>query len=917
LYLHLLTSTSDLHSSTINQSATMVSPTQSTYSDATTSNKGSMPPNTSDPNQLTHVGDNSAVVDQPLSSSPSGSGIMRKHLPVPLSKSHIVVGKAPTRKKKNHHRAVQRKDHGSNAFLEFKRRQEEKEKADKAREVAETRRMAAPQYPLNIIEINEAHETPRSSSPSASESHVHDDGGSLEHTTDRDCNTVDHDNIADISQKEDNAVSVHDDAAADSAAEAPSVDPGNVKHTDFIPDDRNPEVSHEGDDIKIDEAEDNKVVVPRSLGEFEGAPVTPSAILALPDAPASASILDPVPVEMDVDVEGKITDMDESEDAEESSVTIRPLGDFHGAPVTPAAILALPNSLESTSTPGQGVVDEAVVDKEVDVTSKQTPIPVAVRPLGEFDGAPVTPGALLALPDSPADFTPLKPELVESDAEDAVADDCIDKSEKPEETQVPISEATVVEEEATTSIPTADPKESVEAVAPVAIRPLGEFEGAPTTPVLLLALPNSADDVSRVSAAPESLDDEDDVGRKPLTPISDPVTSDVDETLEDSGESSDPVAVRPLGEFTGAPTTPALLLALPNSLADTAEGVAQLEPTQDAEKAYKHPEAPISDLLRLAEELEKIAASEKASTIASPETTPSQPPEHSDDRSEQIPVRPLGEFDGAPVTPERILALPNSVAEVVKPIVESTISKAAKKEQRVILVPQPKLDKFPAYVDSSAAPIASIIGSALNNLSNVTGLVPMSRKERKAHAEMLRKQAQAKYEEDMRTRLVVYTGPQHAEEVYESEPEVFSPSSSSSQSVPSGRAVGLANNTFLGACSLADFLAELIIDDGGSTYKDHVIAAFGRLSAMWQDFIGINAAQSTLEQLRDPVTQCRTKLGDTSLWVFLRDIEFDEDDMTSIVNVANAFRKAARNDAKPPSNQLAKLLELEAGLEDH
>jgi hypothetical protein len=210
-------------------------------------------------------------------------------------------------------------------------------------------------------------------------------------------------------------------------------------------------------------------------------------------------------------------------------------------------------------------------------------------------------------------------------------------------------------------------------------------------------------------------------------------------------------------------------------------------------------------------------------------------------------------------------------------------SAKTQEQERKNLPTDGRTSQFQAQVEDSSAAIFSSIGAVLNNLGKATG-----------------------------TGAIV-----DAPKIPQESGHVPHPTNQASKVAPNNsRKVAQAQNTFLGTISLADFLRALHVEDAGTTHRNDIIETFARMSAMWKNFLGIDDDLPTFAELQDPVVQCRTKLGNKALWDFLNDIEFDEDGETSIVNVAAAFRKAARDDNKPPSSQLAKLLELEAGLEE-
>jgi hypothetical protein len=96
-----------------------------------------------------------------------------------------------------------------------------------------------------------------------------------------------------------------------------------------------------------------------------------------------------------------------------------------------------------------------------------------------------------------------------------------------------------------------------------------------------------------------------------------------------------------------------------------------------------------------------------------------------------------------------------------------------------------------------------------------------------------------------------------------------------------------ARTTFLGATSLETFINTLAFElHDGTTTKDDICEAFAILA-------GCQPSTADLHAVR---IQRKIKLGNTSLYGFLRQLAFDDDDVTGVGEVMKVFRKAAKND---------------------
>ncbi|KAI4623278.1 hypothetical protein J4E83_004671 [Alternaria metachromatica] len=117
--------------------------------------------------------------------------------------------------------------------------------------------------------------------------------------------------------------------------------------------------------------------------------------------------------------------------------------------------------------------------------------------------------------------------------------------------------------------------------------------------------------------------------------------------------------------------------------------------------------------------------------------------------------------------------------------------------------------------------------------------------------------------------------------------ESFRPSShSSTHSTPSIlRAASKARTTLLGPVSLETFITTLDFELwDGTTTKEDICEAFASLSShLTPTTVGLDTAK----------IQRKIKLGSTSLYAFLRQITFMEDDVTVVGEVMRVFRKAA------------------------
>ncbi|KAI4657422.1 uncharacterized protein J4E79_007496 [Alternaria viburni] len=111
-------------------------------------------------------------------------------------------------------------------------------------------------------------------------------------------------------------------------------------------------------------------------------------------------------------------------------------------------------------------------------------------------------------------------------------------------------------------------------------------------------------------------------------------------------------------------------------------------------------------------------------------------------------------------------------------------------------------------------------------------------------------------------------------------------SRTSTHSTPSiRRAASKARTTLLGATSLETFITTLDFELwDGTTTKDDICEAFASLS---------DHPTTTTTSLHTAKIQRKIKLGSTSLYAFLRQITFIEDDVTVVGEVMRVFRKAA------------------------
>ncbi|KAI4643748.1 hypothetical protein J4E93_006761 [Alternaria ventricosa] len=119
---------------------------------------------------------------------------------------------------------------------------------------------------------------------------------------------------------------------------------------------------------------------------------------------------------------------------------------------------------------------------------------------------------------------------------------------------------------------------------------------------------------------------------------------------------------------------------------------------------------------------------------------------------------------------------------------------------------------------------------------------------------------------------------------------------SSSHSTPSIlRAASKARTTFLGATSLETFINTLDFELwDGTTTKDDICEAFASL-----------ANHPVTTGLDKPKIQRKVKLGSTSLYAFLRQITFMEDEVTIVGEVMKVFRKAAGEQVTSPKLEVA------------
>jgi hypothetical protein len=121
----------------------------------------------------------------------------------------------------------------------------------------------------------------------------------------------------------------------------------------------------------------------------------------------------------------------------------------------------------------------------------------------------------------------------------------------------------------------------------------------------------------------------------------------------------------------------------------------------------------------------------------------------------------------------------------------------------------------------------------------------------------------------------------------------------------------IAKTTYIGVTSLAVFVTKVAFERDGTTTKTDVCKAFAALSAA--DTKGLTGQHPTqvYTDFESPRTQRRLKLGDTTLYGFLKQIDFDNDNVTTITDVMRTFREAAKEDDFP-SDKLVLALQLEA-----
>ncbi|KAF1830440.1 hypothetical protein BDW02DRAFT_601682 [Decorospora gaudefroyi] len=127
--------------------------------------------------------------------------------------------------------------------------------------------------------------------------------------------------------------------------------------------------------------------------------------------------------------------------------------------------------------------------------------------------------------------------------------------------------------------------------------------------------------------------------------------------------------------------------------------------------------------------------------------------------------------------------------------------------------------------------------------------------------------------------------------------------------------IHLARTTFLGLTSLAVFVETMHFEADGTTTKTDIRDAFASL--VMNDTEESHTGRRPTPVYTDfesPRTQRRLKLGNTSLYDFLRLIQFDGEEVTSVVDVMQAFREAAQKEDSL-SDKLVAALRLEASLE--
>ncbi|KAF2266473.1 hypothetical protein CC78DRAFT_578175 [Lojkania enalia] len=102
-------------------------------------------------------------------------------------------------------------------------------------------------------------------------------------------------------------------------------------------------------------------------------------------------------------------------------------------------------------------------------------------------------------------------------------------------------------------------------------------------------------------------------------------------------------------------------------------------------------------------------------------------------------------------------------------------------------------------------------------------------------------------------------------------------------------------NTYIGLTSFQDFLQQLDFDTDGTTSKRKIIMAFAKCSVGEYRVMGTAnvspAMRNLLMNLYAVSGQFRTKIGNVSLHAFLSRFDFLQGGLTSVVQVAEVFRR--------------------------
>jgi hypothetical protein len=117
-----------------------------------------------------------------------------------------------------------------------------------------------------------------------------------------------------------------------------------------------------------------------------------------------------------------------------------------------------------------------------------------------------------------------------------------------------------------------------------------------------------------------------------------------------------------------------------------------------------------------------------------------------------------------------------------------------------------------------------------------------------------------------------------------------------------------ATITCLGGVSLHEFVDKLEVESDGTTTKTSICEVFAACSADDTEAI-MGKRPDVPTNFETALTQRRTKLGTTSLYEFLRGINFDDDDVTMLKNVMRSFKKAAKKSLEPSANIVTAFLQ--------